>query len=70
MTLRALIEEAEQYSDDTARDGFTLIRDTYFEDYAEELADDLGLINRDASWPNSCIDWERAARELRRTIRG
>lgn len=42
----------------------TLIRDSYFEDYAQELADDIGAVNTDASWPNNCIDWERAAREL------
>ena len=44
--------------------GETLIRDTYFEDYARELAEDIGAINRDASWPNNCIDWEEAASQL------
>jgi len=34
------------------------------EEYAEDLADDLGLVNEDASWPYSYIDWERAARDL------
>lgn len=34
------------------------------EDFARELAEDLGLINDDATWPNSCIDWEEAAGEL------
>ena len=43
----------------------TLIRDSYFRAYAEELADDCGLIPRDAGWPLTCIDWEQAARELR-----
>lgn len=43
----------------------TLIRDSYFRDYAEELADDCGLIPKDAQWPLTCIDWEQAARELR-----
>ena len=43
----------------------TLIRDSYFRDYAEELADDCGLIPKNAQWPMTCIDWERAARELR-----
>lgn len=42
----------------------TLIRDSYFEDYARELADDIGAINSDMTWPNNCIDWEQAAREL------
>ena len=43
----------------------TLIRDSHFRDYAEELADDCGLIPKDAKWPMNCIDWEHAARELR-----
>lgn len=43
----------------------TLIRDSHFRDYAEELADDCGLIPKDAQWPLTCIDWEQAARELR-----
>ncbi len=42
----------------------TLIADRYFRDYAQELADDIGAINGDATWPNNCIDWERAASEL------
>lgn len=47
-------------------DGETLIRESYFEDYAQELADDLhGERMAKNEWPFSCIDWERAARELR-----
>jgi antirestriction protein len=34
------------------------------EEFAMELADDIGAIDSDAGWPNSCIDWERATREL------
>lgn len=45
--------------------GVTLVRETYFEDYAQELAEELDLIPRYASWPATCIDWGRAARELR-----
>lgn len=43
----------------------TCIRDSYFKDYAQELAEDLGTINSDVHWPYTCIDWDRAARELR-----
>lgn len=25
----------------------------------------MGAINADASWPNNCIDWGRAAEELK-----
>lgn len=42
----------------------TLVRDSYFEDFARQEAEDLGLIKSDASWPYTCIDWERAARDL------
>jgi len=44
--------------------GETLIRDSYFEDYARELAEDIGAVASDAAWPAYCIDWQRAAREL------
>lgn len=43
----------------------TLIADDEFEEYAQELAEELDLIPRDAQWPASCIDWEKAADELR-----
>jgi hypothetical protein len=42
-----------------------LIRDSYFEDYARELAEDIGAIRSDVGWPCNCIDWEQAARELK-----
>lgn len=32
--------------------------------YAEDLADSIGAIDSEARWPNDCIDWERATREL------
>lgn len=42
----------------------TLIRESYFEEYAQELANDIGAVDNNASWPMNCIDWKRAAREL------
>lgn len=42
----------------------TLIRDSYFQDYAQELAEECGMIDTNAKWPMTCIDWEKAAREL------
>lgn len=62
-SLRALASEASGYAADWEY-GETLIRDSYFQTYAQELAEDCGMINADATWPNDCIDWERAAREL------
>ena len=61
--LRALAEEAEGYASDW-KYGEVLIRDSYFREYAEQLADDIGAIPPDADWPLTCIDWEQAAREL------
>jgi hypothetical protein len=43
----------------------TLIRDDYFRTYAQELAEDCGMIDANAAWPARCIDWDQAARELR-----
>ena len=42
----------------------TLIRESYFQDYAQELAEDIGAINPSASWPLNCIDWKQATTEL------
>lgn len=62
--LKALAEEASTYAADWHY-GEALIRDSYFEDYARELAEDCGMVKDDATWPNNCIDWEEAARQLR-----
>ena len=64
--LKAFAEEAESSSSDWTY-GATLIHEDYFEDYARQLADDLGLYDaRKASWPHhsTCIDWAKAAEEL------
>ena len=34
------------------------------EDFAQNLAEDIGAVDDSATWPNDCIDWERATREL------
>lgn len=47
------------------RHGETFIADNYFEDYARELAEDIGAIRRHMSWPYTCIDWEEAADQLK-----
>lgn len=44
--------------------GAQFIRHDCFTEYAQELAEDIGAIGP-ASWPNTCIDWEWAARELK-----
>jgi hypothetical protein len=60
--LRELASEAEGYSDWIH--GAGLIRDSYFEEYAETLADDIGAIDSNAGWPLNHIDWKAAAEEL------
>jgi hypothetical protein len=64
VALLALQDEAQGYSEDW-RYGSQLIRDTYFTDYAKELAEDLGYTNREQSWPFNHIDWDAAAEELK-----
>ncbi len=61
--LEAFAEEASWYASDWQY-GEMLIRDSYFQEYAEELADDIGAIDSNATWPLTCIDWQQAAREL------
>lgn len=62
--LESLADECEGYGD--WEHGATLIRESHFEDYARELAEDLyGAAIRNASWPFDCIDWEQAAAALR-----
>lgn len=66
--LAALLEELRGNGGDERWRGdwypVTLIRDSHFEDYAQQLADDIGAIDSNAGWPVDCIDWERAASEL------
>lgn len=44
--------------------GETFVRESYFEDYARELAEDIGAVSDDHTWPNSYIDWPAAADAL------
>ncbi len=61
-TLKALADDCESVDD--WPHGETLIRDTYFQEYAQQLAEDCGMITARATWPAYCIDWEQTAREL------
>ena len=60
--LEALAEEAEGYAPDW-KHGATLIRDSYFVDYAEELCKDIGDMPQDI--PSYIeIDWEKTAENI------
>ena len=61
--LKALAEEAQGCGD--WRYGDTLIRDSYFCDYAEKLAHDCYDMKQAESWPFCHIDWEAAAGALK-----
>jgi hypothetical protein len=61
--LRAIVEDAESEPDWQYGVGF--IPEDKFEDYAQELAEDIGAIDRDAGWPLQHIDWSAAADALR-----
>ena len=67
--LEGFLKQMAGYGGDEQWDGewypVTLIRDSYFEEYAEQLAEDCGTIAKDAEWPARHIDWEAAAEELR-----
>lgn len=62
-TLRALAKDGEEYSPDWNY-GSTLIRDSYFVDYVQEMLEDCGDIPKDL--PHYIhIDWESTARDVR-----
>lgn len=63
VALTALAAEGEDYASDWAF-GTTLIRDSYFTEYAEQLAEEVGAIDHNAEWPSMYIDWETAAQDL------
>ena len=60
VALKELAGEGSDYSPDWQY-GSTLIRDSYFKEYAMQLAEDIGAIDSSATWPNTCIDWDQAA---------
>jgi hypothetical protein len=61
--LESLAEEASGSPD--WQHGETLIRDSYFKQYAEEFASDIGRISGDMEWPLCHIDWDAAAEDLK-----
>ena len=62
--LREFADEASGYASDW-RYGEAFIAESYFEEYAEQLADDIGAINGKEGWPLMHIDWKAAADDLK-----
>lgn len=59
------IEEQTGYDfDELSENEPTMISRDEFEDYAQELAFDIGAIDGNQNWPHNCIDWEEAASQL------
>ena len=67
-TLKDLLEILKSTGGDEKWRGdwypITLIRESYFVSYAQELAEGCGYLEKNPGWPNTCIDWEFAAKEL------
>ncbi len=72
--LDALLKLQEEfitiYREDTGmelwRQGVTLVNDDYFEEFAQNEAEEMLDIPSDiCQWPWYCMDWDRAARELK-----
>ena len=66
--LEGILSELAGYGGDEEFDGdlypVQLIAESYFQEYAQDLAEDCGMVDTSARWPMNCIDWEQAAREL------
>jgi len=59
------LEEELTSVEDYAYNEPTLIKDTYFTDYAIEFADSVYGINDSMDWPFNRIDWDAAADDLK-----
>jgi len=68
LALAAILDDLKSNGgDEEWRGGWypvTLIRDSYFKTYAQELAEECDMIDEKAQWPMNCINWDQAALEL------
>ena len=66
--LEGILSELAGYGGDAEFDGdwypLELVADSYFQEYTQNLAEECGMVDTNARWPMTCIDWEQAAREL------
>lgn len=62
--LEELKSEIGESAGKISEDGGPFIHCDDFVEYAQELAEEIGALDRNASWPMTCIDWEQAAKEL------
>lgn len=64
-SLETLRDEIGERRGKISDEGGPFIHENDFEDYARELAEDIGAIDPNAGWPLGCIDWDKAADELK-----
>ena len=66
--LEGILSELAGYGGDEEFDGdlypVELIADSYFQEYTQNLAEECGMVDTNARWPMTCIDWKQAAWEL------
>jgi hypothetical protein len=65
--LDGLVERRDRLAllvDNVSGDG-PLIRESYFTEYAQQMAEDIGAISKDSAWPACHIDWDEAADALK-----
>ena len=66
--LEGILAELAGYGGDEEFEGDwypgQLVADSYFEEYARNLAEECGMVDTSASWPMTCIDWGQATLEL------
>jgi len=68
--IRGVISEIELHGERKCGDGegISLIADEYFEKYAQQLADETGLVDPLPRWLYNSIDWSQAAQRLQANI--
>lgn len=68
-SLSAFLDDVAGYGGDHEYAGTwypcEFILDSHFEAYAEQYAEDIGAVERNAAWPACHIDWEAAATSLK-----
>ena len=66
--LEGILSELAGYGGDEEFEGdwypVELVDDSYFQEYTQNLAEECGMVDTNARWPMTCIDWEQAALEL------
>jgi hypothetical protein len=67
--LVAILDLRVEVGPEEWENGVRLIPEDEFEAHARDEAETIGAISSEAAWPCNCIDWERAARELKMDYR-